>query len=88
MADFKQVWLQYRRLLVYVKPYRGRLITGMVFSILYGPTNVAVLAVVKRVWAHFFEEAAGSWAWYEVAAVASLLPVAMVARGVCDFLGT
>lgn len=76
---------QYRRLLAYVKPYRSRLVTGIAFGIAYGPLNVAVLAVVKRVWAQFFEQGVAGWTWWQAAGVAVLLPVAMAGRGVCDF---
>jgi subfamily B ATP-binding cassette protein MsbA len=78
--------VQYRRLLEHVKPYRWRLAGGVLFGILYGPSNVAVLSVVKRVWAHFFEEAQ-HWTWWEAVGAAALLPGAMAVRGLCDFLG-
>ncbi|MEI6083116.1 MAG: ABC transporter ATP-binding protein [Verrucomicrobiota bacterium] len=79
---------QYRRLVAYTKPYVGRLAGGILFGILYGPTNVAVLAVVKKVWAKFFEQSVTEWTWPQAVGVAVLLPLAMAARGVCDFLGT
>ncbi|MGD0650869.1 MAG: ABC transporter ATP-binding protein [Verrucomicrobiia bacterium] len=78
----------YKRLLDYVKPYRGRLITGILFSVLYGPSNVAVLSVVKHVWAQFFEQKIAGWDWRQVAAAAMLLPLAMLVRGVCEFMTT
>jgi subfamily B ATP-binding cassette protein MsbA len=70
----------------HVKPYRWRLAGGVLFGILYGPSNPAVVAVVKKVWAHFFEEAQ-QWTWWQAIAVASLLPAAMLVRGLCDFSG-
>ena len=79
---------QYRRLLAFVKPYRGRLVTGIVFGIVCGPLNVAVLAVVKHVWARFFEQGVTGWTWWQAAGVAALLPVVMVARGICEFVST
>ena len=79
---------QYRRLLAYVKPYRSRLVAGIVFSIVYGPVNVAVLAVVKHVWAQFFEKGVAGCTLWQVASVAALLPVTMAARGVCEFAST
>ena len=78
---------QYRRLLAYVRPYRSRLITGITFGVAYGPVNVAVLAVVKHVWAQFFEKGVAGWTWWQAAAVAALLPVTMAARGICEFVG-
>jgi subfamily B ATP-binding cassette protein MsbA len=71
-----------------VKPYRGRLVGGVVFSILYGPINVGVLSVVRHLWASVFGQSAGNLTFWQAFAVAMLLPVAMIARGACDFLGT
>ena len=79
---------QYRRLWTYVKPYRGRLVGGVVFSILYGPINVGVLSIVRHLWARIFGQSAGNLTLWQAFAVAMLLPVAMIARGACDFLGT
>ncbi|MCG3149050.1 MAG: putative multidrug export ATP-binding/permease protein [Verrucomicrobiae bacterium] len=87
MGSFENVWPQYRRLLTFVQPYRGRLVAGILFGILYGPTNVAVLSVVKKVWAQFFEMGTHEWKWWQAAGVALLLPGTMMLRGVCDFLG-
>jgi subfamily B ATP-binding cassette protein MsbA len=87
MGLLKNFWPQYRRLLVFVKPYRGRLAAGILFGILYGPTNVAVLSVIKKVWAQFFEQGTHDWHWWQAAGVALLLPAAMAARGACDFFG-
>jgi subfamily B ATP-binding cassette protein MsbA len=78
---------QYRRLLEYVKPYRWRLAGGVLFGILYGPTNVAVLAVVRKIWSHFFEAGVTGWSWWQAVGAAALLPAAMAVRGLCDFLG-
>ena len=78
---------QYRRLLAHVQPYRGRLAAGILFGILYGPTNIAVLAVVKKVWAGFFESGTSGWTWWQAVGVAALLPAAMALRGLCDFFG-
>src|ERR1043166_3686630 len=88
MAHVKDLLPLYRRLLMFVRPYRGRLIGGIVFGALYGPANVAVLAVVKRVWARFFEEGIGEMPGWQIVAVAMLLPAAMLCRGLCDFTGT
>jgi subfamily B ATP-binding cassette protein MsbA len=88
MGNVRNLLPLYRRLLSFVRPYRGRLIGGITFGVLYGPANVAVLAVVKRVWARFFEEGIGEMAAWQVIAVAMLLPLAMLGRGLCDFWGT
>jgi len=69
-------------------PYRGRLAAGIAFGLLYGPINAAVLSVVKHVWSHVFEQSTGALTLWQVFAIATLLPLAMIARGACDFLGT
>ena len=88
MSSFRNVLPPYQRLLSYVRPYRGRLIGGIAFGVLYGPANVAVLAVVKRVWARFFEQGINDLSAWQVVGVAMLLPLAMLARGLCEFAGT
>ncbi|MGO9527556.1 MAG: ABC transporter ATP-binding protein [Verrucomicrobiia bacterium] len=80
-------WALYKRLFVYVKPYRARLIGGIVFGVLYGPANGAVLQVVRKAWAWAFESN-WSYPWWQMVGIAVLLPVAMIARGTFDFLGT
>jgi subfamily B ATP-binding cassette protein MsbA len=61
---------------------------GVIFSILYGPINVGVLSVVRHLWARVFGQSASSLTLWQAFAVAMLLPVVMIARGACDFLGT
>jgi ATP-binding cassette, subfamily B, bacterial MsbA len=75
---------QYKRLLTYTRPYRGRMVAGIACSVLYGPTNGLVLSVVKKVWASAFES---NWQYTKVQVLgfALLLPVAMLVRGVSDF---
>jgi subfamily B ATP-binding cassette protein MsbA len=43
----------YRRLLVYTRPYRGRLILGIVFSMIFGGSTGAVIPAVQKVFAGF-----------------------------------
>ncbi len=80
-------WSLYKRLFAYVRPYRGRLIGGIVFGVLYGPANGVVLSVVRKAWAWAFESN-WSYSWWQIFGIAVLLPVAMMARGTFDFLGT
>jgi ATP-binding cassette, subfamily B, bacterial MsbA len=87
MEHSRDNWSLYKRLLEYVGPYKGRLIGGILFGILYGPANGAVLIVVKKAWAWAFESN-WSYSWWQVFGIAVLLPVAMAARGIFDFLGT
>jgi ATP-binding cassette, subfamily B, bacterial MsbA len=87
MEKSRDNWSLYKRLLEYVGPYKGRLIGGILFGVLYGPANGAVLIVVKKAWAWAFESN-WSYSWWQVFGIAVLLPVAMAARGIFDFLGT
>ncbi len=86
MVGSSKTLAKYLRLLAYVKPYRSRLIIGIVFGLALGPLNVAVLAVVKHVWAQFFEQGVNDCTWWQAVGVAVLLPLAMAGRGVCDFV--
>ncbi len=86
MAAWQQIWPTYRRLLGYVQPYRVRLAGGILVGILYAAANGALLYVVRRVWAGVFEGATGPLAFWQVAGLAALVPLAMAARGACDFL--
>ncbi len=87
MGNQRDNWSLYKRLFAYVRPYRNRLIGGIVFGVLYGPANAAVAAVVRRAWAWAFES---NWShsWWQIFGVALLLPAVMMARGTFDFLGT
>jgi subfamily B ATP-binding cassette protein MsbA len=77
----------YGRLLEQVWPYRGRLAAGIVFSALYGATNGALLFVVERIWKRVFEQAGPALGWAPLLGLAMLLPLVMLARAACDFLG-
>jgi subfamily B ATP-binding cassette protein MsbA len=88
MSRFRKILSQYLRLLAFVKPYRGRLAAGIAFGLLYGPINAGVLSVVKHVWARVFEQTTDALTLWQVFMIGMLLPVAMIARGACDFLST
>ena len=60
----------------------------MFFGVLFGSTNYAFLAIVRNVWKNVIEAKAGSLDWWQIIAVAMLVPVVMLARGTCDFLNT
>jgi subfamily B ATP-binding cassette protein MsbA len=77
----------YSRLLTYTKPYRGRLFLGIACGILFGSSNAIVLYVVRTIWARVFEDPGQSHLpWYQIVGLAALAPLAMVVRGVLDFL--
>ena len=84
MSKWFTISPQYKRLLAYTRPYRGRMVAGIACSVLYGPTNGLVLSVVKKVWASAFES---DWKYtkLQVLGFALLLPLTMLARGVSDF---
>jgi subfamily B ATP-binding cassette protein MsbA len=88
MAGFQQIRILYRRLLPLVKPYRVRLFGALVFGLLFAATNIAFLYVVQTVWASTMERTGGPLNWFELLAVAMLLPAVMLAGGVCNFLNT
>ncbi len=73
------------RLSGFARPYRLRLVAGIVCGALYGSTNGALLYVVQRIWARFLEQNTQLTGW-ELAAVAGILPAVMLARGLSDFL--
>ncbi len=89
MKRFKAVWPLYWRLLGTVKPYRGRLASGILFNALFGASNALLLFVVKKVWAGVFERPAGAepLTWPVLIGLASLLPLSFLARGFFDFIG-
>ena len=67
------IWPIYRRLLGYVKPYRGRLAGGILLGVGYSASNGATLLVVKQVWQRVFEEATGpDLGWMQALALAGL----------------
>jgi len=79
-----EIWPLYRRLLGYVRPYRGRLVMGILLAVAYSASNAATLGVVKKVWSGVFEQGQ-TIGWGQALAYASLLPLVMIVRGACDF---
>ena len=73
MGNQRDNWALYKRLLAYVRPYRGRLVNGILLTIAFGVSNGAKVAIVKTVWAKVFESNASanlgwarnwfSWSW-------------------------
>src|SRR5579862_8324660 len=80
-------WALYKRLLKYVRPYRSRLVGGVLFSVLYGSANALVLFVVQKAWAWAFESN-WSYSWWQMVGIAMCLPAAMLLRAIFDFAGT
>jgi subfamily B ATP-binding cassette protein MsbA len=89
MGNQRDNWLLYKRLLAYVRPYRGRLVNGILLTIAFGVSNGAKVAIVKTVWAKVFESgASANLGWAQALFYASLVPLAMLVSGVCDFGST
>ena len=89
MEKLRSLLPLYRRLLAYVRPYRGRLVGGILLGVGYSASNGATLFVVKTVWAKVFEQAGGqSLGWLQALGYAGLVPLVMVVRGACDFGAT
>jgi subfamily B ATP-binding cassette protein MsbA len=88
MAEQRDNWGLYKRLLGYTKPYRVRLALGILLGIAYSGANGATVWVVKVVWQGVFERGGESLAWTQALAYAGLLPLIMLVRGACDFGAT
>jgi len=85
MDQSRELWPLYRRLLGYVKPYRVRLVMGIVLAVVYSAANAATLGVVQTVWKGVFERGGETMGWAQAVAYAGLLPLVMTVRGICDF---
>lgn len=88
MNKERSIWPLYKRLLGYVRPYRLRLVGGIVLGVAYSASNAATLGVVKTVWAKIFEQGSHNLGWAQALAYAGLLPLVMAVRGMCDFGAT
>ena len=84
MGNQRDNWALYKRLLAYVRPYRGRLVNGILLTIAFGVSNGAKVAIVKTVWAKVFESgASANLGWAAALFYASLVPLAILVSGVC-----
>src|ERR1017187_6845362 len=89
MGNQRDNWLLYKRLLAYVRPYRGRLANGILLTIAFGVSNGAKVPIVRTVWAKVFQsDASANLGWTQALFYASLVPLAMLVSGVCDFGST
>ena len=75
--------------MTYVKPYRFRLASGIVFNTLFGVSSGLLPLVVKKVWAGVLEQptSAEPLSWPALIGLSSLLPLVFLVRGTCDFIG-
>jgi subfamily B ATP-binding cassette protein MsbA len=74
----------YARLLHYAKPYKSRLIMGILFGMLFGGSTAGILGAFKENVKNVFEPSDASL--WMIAAVAALLPLFALLRGIGDFL--
>ena len=79
-------WATYRRLLRYAAPYKGRIIAGILFGVLFGGSTTGALVALKETLASVFNPE--SFGLGAVLAVAMLLPVFGLARGLGDYFST
>ncbi|OGV72299.1 MAG: hypothetical protein A2340_03510 [Lentisphaerae bacterium RIFOXYB12_FULL_60_10] len=77
-------WASYRRLLAYVRPYRSRLIVGIVFGAVFAGSTLGALPALRELLGRTFDlETAG---FGEVAGIAFLLLGFVVLRGIGEYL--
>ncbi|HBA83888.1 MAG TPA: hypothetical protein DCZ95_07335 [Verrucomicrobia bacterium] len=80
-------WKTYKRLIRYVRPYRARLAVGLVFGILFGGSLAGMFAGVSKMFEMVFESKE-PLPWSAKIAIAAVLPVFAILRGVGDYLCT
>lgn len=83
-ARWAREWATYRRLLRYARPYAGRLAAGIVFGALFGGSTAGILGAVRENLARIFSPERTPWG--AAIAVAALLPMFALLRGVGDYL--
>ncbi len=79
-------WATYRRLLRHTRPYGWRLAAGIACGLVFGGSNTGLLFGLKKTMASVFNPEVYSVG--AVLAVAALLPLFGLVRGLGDFLGT
>ncbi len=85
-AAVRNEWSTYRRLISYSRPYSGRLIAGICFGIVFGGSITGLLVGLQKTMTTVFGNEAPSLK--AVLAVAMLLPLVALLRGVGDFMST
>lgn len=79
-------WTTYFRLLRQCRPYRWRLAAGIVCGLVFGGSTTGLLVGLKKTLASVFNP--DEYTMAATLAVAALLPLFGLVRGVGDFLGT
>lgn len=73
----------YRRLLLFTRPYWGRLAIGVAFGALYAGANAGLLAFLKKGLPKFYDD---STTMTVVVVTALMLPLVGLVRGIADYL--
>jgi subfamily B ATP-binding cassette protein MsbA len=76
-------WATYRRLLTYTKPYKVRLILGVIFGMLFGGSTGGILMAIKENVQEMFDPTHMPLA--QVLGIAALLPLFAGLRGIGDY---
>lgn len=73
-------WRSFGRLIRYTRPYKRRLLLGVLFGILFAGSTAGILPAVKNTLAEMFNPETMSWA--SILGVAVILPVLGLIRGI------
>ena len=85
-AAVRNEWSTYRRLIRYARPYSARLVTGIGFGIVFGGSITGLLVGLQKTLTTVFGDEPPSLR--AVLAVAMLLPLVALVRGIGDFMST
>ena len=75
----------YKRLLVYARPYRGRLALGIIFSMLFGGSTGAVIPAAQKVFADYAEMSVSDTSLSKLVGIMLLLFLVTLLRGIGFF---
>jgi ATP-binding cassette, subfamily B, bacterial MsbA len=78
---FLSEFATYKRLLGYVKPYKGKLILGVIFGIIFASSITGILSTTKEIFKDVFEHAP----FYKVAVISLILPLIALIRGIGQY---
>lgn len=82
----KNEWETYRRLLGYARPYTGRIVAGIIFGVIFGGSTTGVLMALRKTLTGVFEP--DEFSLGAIIAIAALLPLFGLARGLGDYFST
>ncbi len=82
--SIRQEWQTYRRLLRYAMPYRGRLLLGILFGIVFAGSTAGIFPAMERTLGEMFDQERMGLG--TIVAIAVILPVLGLIRGIGQFL--